>query len=387
MRAAQLRAALLLVALCAGCRDRTPVEHLTGGPGPSLRLVDSVVLEETDSVYLGKPELGFAVDPAGSLYIADEFWNRVVQYAPDGRLERVFGRAGSGPGEFRSTTRATLVFDSLLIQPSATRIKVFDRRTGDYYFEHPFQRGYLTKAQFHQGIFYFASFDYGSERAIMAVPAPELLAPDPGNTPVVHKSELVAFPPEYKTYPGLLTFNSSSMVVWADTMLVGFSGVGYVVRYDLAGNPRDTFDIPVRIRHGVTAEGLAQFNPGNPPDLDKEMRAISDLKEIWRLPNGDFVFWYQDGRAETRGRNVQVFGDAFISVVSKDLTRACVDTRVPFQGTEWPRFGILGDTLLALDQVTTGEDSLRATTIVRRFAIDTVGCLWRPVAKRGSGVR
>ena len=223
--------------------------------------------------------------------------------------------------------------------------------------------------------------------AIMAVPDQEPLVPHPGSTPVVQQSGLVAFPPEYKTHPGLLTFNSSSMVLWGDTMLVGFSGVGYVVRYDLAGNPRDTFDIPVRVRRGVTAEGLAQFDPGHPPDLDKEMRAISDLKEIWRLPSGDLLFWYQDGSAETRGRNVQVFGDALISVVSKDLTRACVDTRVPFPGTEWPRFGISGDTLLALDQATSGEDSLRATTTVRRFAIDTIGCEWRPIVRRRSGTR
>lgn len=374
------------IGLAAACADIGQGDHLTGGPGPSLRLIDSLVLEETDSLYLGRPEMGFAVGADGSLYIADEYWNRVVRYSSTGKLEQVYGRAGSGPGEFRSTTRATMVHDTLLIQPSAARIKVFDRRTGAYYFEHPFQRGYLTKGVFHRGDFYFALFDYSVERAVMVIPAQELLSPDPGSVPTIHGAGLVSFPPEYTRHPGLMAFNSSSVVVWSDTMLVGFSGVGYLVRYDLDGAPHDTFDIPVRDRRGVTPEGLAQFDPGRAPDLNREMRAISDLKEIWRTPKGDFVVWHQDGQAETRGRNVQLSGNAFISLVSSDLARACVDTRVPFPGTEWPRFAMSADTLFALDQVVAEGDPLRSTTIVRRFAIDTARCAWQPVVRRpGSG--
>lgn len=80
-------------------------------------VVDTLVLEERgDSVlsaigfFLERPEGGFLV---GDLHIP---WLRV--HADDGSLERVVGRFGDGPGEFRSVTGAVEVPEGIYVADS-----------------------------------------------------------------------------------------------------------------------------------------------------------------------------------------------------------------------------------------------------------------------------
>ncbi len=47
----------------------------------------------------GKP-VGVSVGPDGNVYVPDTHYNRVVVYSPDGKLLRMWGQAGRGPGEF-----------------------------------------------------------------------------------------------------------------------------------------------------------------------------------------------------------------------------------------------------------------------------------------------
>lgn len=51
----------------------------------------------------GKPT-GCSVAPDGSLYVADTHENRIMVFAPDGRLIRSFGSYGLGPGQFTYPT-------------------------------------------------------------------------------------------------------------------------------------------------------------------------------------------------------------------------------------------------------------------------------------------
>jgi DNA-binding beta-propeller fold protein YncE len=48
---------------------------------------------------IGKP-VGVSVGPDGNVYVPDTHYHRVVVYAPDGRLIRMWGSNGRGPGEF-----------------------------------------------------------------------------------------------------------------------------------------------------------------------------------------------------------------------------------------------------------------------------------------------
>ncbi len=346
------------------------------GPGPSLALLDSVILEENDTLYLGRPAVSFTVDDRGAIYIPDEFWNRVVRFHPDGRIDRTIGKEGSGPGEFRSLSQGTTLADTLILQPTSRTIQIFDRRTGRYYMGRRTQ-GTISHGVARGGKVIFANFDYYSQRGILALSVPELLTPDSARLAEPLASNLVPWPQEYIDYPDLMTFNRSAFAAWADTMLVGYSGVDYLTLHTIDGVPLDTVQIPARLRTGNPKEAFKVFSFRN-PDLDEQMRAISALKDIWRLPNGTFVLWFQDGWTEPMGTGVHVFGRAFISLLSADRRSACVDTPLPFPGTEWPRIAVHGDTLFALDQVPLLDDSSRVTSVIRRYLIDDTGCEWVP---------
>ena len=160
-------------------------------------------------------------------------------------------------------------------------------------------------------------------------------------------------------------------------MLVGFSGVPYLVRYTLAGAPVDTAWIPWVTRRGFPQGWLDVFAEGRKTTLQEMVGAFSFLSGIWRLPNGNFLLWHQENAIDESQRVPKFSGTPHISVLSADLKRACVDAPIEFPGTELPRIAIRGDTLLTLDQVGNRELT-KVSSIVRRYLVSTKGCRWRP---------
>ncbi len=70
--------------------------------------------------------MGFAVDPAGRIYVVDTKPTVIKVYGPDGSFLHTIGREGQGPGEFQVAFPAA--FDTLLIvqDPQTARTSVFD---------------------------------------------------------------------------------------------------------------------------------------------------------------------------------------------------------------------------------------------------------------------
>jgi hypothetical protein len=378
-----LTTVLTLVAAiaCSKGADRESI-GIVDGPGPQFRLIDSLVLEENDTLYLGKPEMGFVVDDSGLIYVVDEFWKHVVRYRPNGQVDRVFGHEGSGPGEFRSTTRVTATLDSLVVFASAGRLKVFNRNTGRFYFERAFSRGALGDVQRHGDHLMLALFDDGSGRGVLSWPLAQFLRPGNASAADPPSANLVDKPPEYSAYPGLRNFGGTAMAVWGDTMMVGHDAVNYVVLYTTEGVPLDTIDLPTRVRRGLPPEALPLFARGRHPTIQEEVGAISFLVQMWRLPNGETLLWHQENRIEQSGEQYKFFGQDFLTLLSADRKRACVDASIPFPGTEWPRLAVHGDTVFALDQISAGKDSTRAVSVIRRYQVADTHCMWMPVHPR-----
>ncbi len=367
------RLCVLFVALIAGCTSDSD------RPAPSGLLgvvpLDTVVLEESDTLYLGKPDAGLFVDDRGAIYVADEFWRRLVRFTREGHPDRVFGQNGSGPGEFRSTAPGTFVAGDLVFQPASRKLVAFDRETGEFRGERA-ANGYLTAGYLHGTDLIMGLFDYGSAHGVAVVPLSEFLGPtNPERTLLT--SSIAPRPKVYDDYPELNFFNRSSVAVWQDSMLVGFGGAEDVVTYTLAGSPVDTTTIPFRLRTGSSKEAMSVFlKPGAP--FNTLLKARSTLKALWRMPDGVFLLWHQDNWSEPFGTDEQVFGRAFLSILSADRRRACVDAEVPFPGSAWPRITAAGDTVYALDQVVPDGDSLGTYSVVRRYLLDTSGCEWLP---------
>jgi streptogramin lyase len=68
--------------------------------GEKLMTISVGEQPETRSAFNGTTDIAFG--PGGRLFIADGYGNaRVLEYSPDGKRVRAWGKPGSGPGEFK----------------------------------------------------------------------------------------------------------------------------------------------------------------------------------------------------------------------------------------------------------------------------------------------
>lgn len=100
--------AVLLLAGPAGCRERTATR-------PAWTLTENLRLggaEEgpTSFAYIK----GVAVDTAGRIFVYDHSTQDIRLFSPEGKLLRVIGRVGSGPGEMRDAEGIVLAPDGKL---------------------------------------------------------------------------------------------------------------------------------------------------------------------------------------------------------------------------------------------------------------------------------
>lgn len=121
-----------LAAACLGgaCESAEPTRR---DPGEPLAARDSVVLEETDSLYLGDP-FRFVVHGDGSFFVTDRFSDRIVRFGSDGRFLSAYGGPGAGPGEFQGVTILVLANDSTVAgyDGMARKFNLFSIGSGKY---------------------------------------------------------------------------------------------------------------------------------------------------------------------------------------------------------------------------------------------------------------
>jgi hypothetical protein len=134
----------LLLAACGGARGarlaRSVTDTLPGGivrvmsAGPTAwtdstgaRLVEEGRFQGRDGTpaELGEPG-SIAVDDAGRIYVSDRKPASIKVFAPDGKLVRVIGREGEGPGEFRAGFIAVRGAHLVLHDPQLARTSVWD---------------------------------------------------------------------------------------------------------------------------------------------------------------------------------------------------------------------------------------------------------------------
>ncbi len=337
--------------------------------------VDSVVLAETDTSFVGKPAMFFGLGPDGSFLIPDQTSDRLMVYDRDGRLRQFVGRRGQGPGEMSTVGITTFVVDSLLIHATMGRsIHMFAWPTGRWV-RTLHVRGFVTSAAALGGRLFFGDYDPFVRRGVVVLEREALVTEDTAQV----GASLVEFPRDYVTYPDFDMFNSVLIAAWPDTLAVGFGGTDFLVLYDLRGAPTDTLWIPPVRRRGIpeAAKRLFRPNAGSFPD---RLAAVSGLYGLWRPDEGGLLAWYGDGETHgVPGQPMEVLNQAWLSLIDPGLRRACVDIRVPAFDTKIPRLAFRHDTLYALDQVVPDQEGKSPRTVIRRFVIDRSRCDWQPV--------
>lgn len=361
-----------------GCGDSVPTSGLPEGAcsnplsAPVLTLVDSVILAENDTLFLGSPAATFTLDVAGQYFIPDRGNNRVLQYSAAGAMVRTFGRQGSGPGEFRGLGNAVMVTMGRVWQDdyARKRINLFDT-SGSFVEAVPYQ-GRLSGLKAAGSSAWAGLLDASRSLGVAEI--------DANNPADSLAASMVSLPLAYSRFPMLSYWDHTSVLVTGDTLVIAFGGVEYLVRYQRSGTPIDTVWVPTCRRQGSPEEIVAQAFGSMPRNAEEQARVaemqlkISGLMGSWRLSDGRILVWYQDPSQDSSG----VFlSRAFLSVLSPDLQRACVDAQVYGPGSGKAVLAVHNDQVHLLDQVVLHRESKSVVqTVIRKYSIDTDQCRW-----------
>jgi hypothetical protein len=357
----------LLVVGALACRERPP-EAGTSAPGhdatqarggPTLVPLRSIQLAQSDTLYLGRP-VAMTAARDGSLYVVDAFFSRAVHFRPNGEVRRVIGRKGRGPGELEIAVLPALIGDSLLVisDDREPAMSVFDARAGGFLRRVPLD-GAIREAATGGSRPTFGLIELGRRTGLMEW--------DPATNARRYFHPL---PQEYLEAPAFAgVFTIVAVDRWADSMLVGYSGLNTLQLLDGAGRAVHTVTVPVRRRKGVSADVVARFNDEKIPFPEK-FGMNSALFHVRRLSDGRIALLHYDQQLS----GPQITTTAWVSVLSAGLDSACVDGSLPTGKDAQPVTTFAGDTLLVLEQRV--GDSTEVEARVTRYRIETAGCRW-----------
>jgi hypothetical protein len=321
--------------------------------------VDTVWLEEREGTYLVLPN-GLHVDLDGYL-VTDADQARVFRYAANGRLVRRYGSKGDGPGEFR-TAIVALPYGAdeiLVVTVKPPALHRFNRRTGAFVRRYPLQ-SLAASALLSGDTIWLGGPQYGPRAGVERVRI--------GRS----DSAFLAPLPQSFQYGGPVggIFPRVSMTRWKDSLLVGFESNDTLLVLAPNGRVVERVTIPHQRRRGIPSDLQAHLLVAMRKDYTKVFGVLSALRGMYRLPSGATALVHYDSRPG----KLPASSDVFLSVVSADRTRACVDASVPLGPDPHPVIAFKADTLLVLDQQL--RDGLDVATFIARFTVDTSTCRW-----------
>jgi hypothetical protein len=364
----RLLLATAFVTACGGSSQRTDV-------GPAVTLLDSVVLAQPDSLETFLPLRTQAITAQGDLLI--ETGAAVVHFDPKGNLRRIIGRPGAGPGEFvRISSIGVLSGDSLFAAVDARRgrLLVFGLNDGEL------RREVVLTAPFFPDQQWVVNAD--------TVTMPGKLRAQPfttwitttdglrhwGTAPSIFESSMAAY--SQGGEPSIAPHETGWLALFpADPFL-------YVLTRD--GTPTGRVALPAHRRLGV------------PPDVADQVSAIAKTDSFRfaaslvlanrRLSGGQYLLIHMDADTElNRSVNDASSGGSgvsysnvryWVSLLSADLSRACVDALVPLDVENVLSPFFRDDTLYFVARRVDATGRLRS--VLYSFRVTDDRCQWVP---------
>jgi hypothetical protein len=355
--------------------------------GPTLQLTDSVRLAEPESLLVGRLTQGFTVDTGGRYYVASPSAGMILRFAPDGAFERVYGRRGRGPGEFVNISPVVYVTDSLVLATDnmGRRVNAFHRDDGRPLASRQFT-GYIGSLFGHEGRLWFGSFLRSEPVSVGSVEFERFFRDTAANPFALMYPRMVQRPLEFAEFRELDMAPDVRVLHWRDTTLVGYGFLNHLALVAGRDAVQEVVLLPRRLRRGVPRDSLDAHFRKSPVDFKRAVESISFLEGLWDGPGGMIVIVHMDTRANmTPDRMVaSVEATAYVSLLRRDLTAACVDAEVPTDPESRPQVWVRQDTLYVLEQVVTETPTPRADLIVRSYRIVPDECTWVPL-RRGRG--
>ena len=357
-----LTAPLFLFA-CSGSPKPTPAST----PARGLRLVPArtVTLKETDSLFIGSPSAVW-LGKEGSFFVADRLHPKIAQVDSTGAFVRILSRPGPGPGELEAPIQIVGLGDSAIgVADEVKRVvEIFSLPAGKFSRARPYD-GSVTSAWVDGSIIWMGGVSPRHGRGVKRW--------DLGADSIDH---LVSLPLSYqRNGPLAAFFYNVAVAPQGDNLIVGYSADRAILVTDRHGTVVDSFAVPSAGRRGEPADLEQRIDPKNDMEFADLVALSSVLVQIGARADGSLLFVHLDyGMIPPR----TITAKAFVSLVSADLTRACVDAEVPQDDPGVMPFAFRGDTLFTVKQL--AGAGRRVETSLVGYTVDSSNCDWLPVA-------
>jgi hypothetical protein len=354
------------LAACGGGRPGAGQNRDT----PELVALDTVVLAETDSVFIGEPS-GFAPLAEGGYLVADRRNGTLHRFAADGAHLASVGRRGRGPGEWSTGPFAVVNDgDSLAFVADGGAVVALSLPDLAVRWRRPPSALARLAAAWHGGALW-SRIDRSANTSFetFAGAADPVVAGGPV-TQRMRRNPLVAE-----------MFSSAAAAnLGGDTLVSAFQNTDSLFVGSWPSGPWTSLEVPVAARRGARGDLLDAIDEHLPPTVERALYQPSYPLAVARLPASGYVALVTGDLTFVEQRRMT--GRLFVSIVDLRRRRACPDEAVPAPDDPLPRVAFRGDTLLVLVQdVNPGAGS---RTVVRPFLVRAGGCRWRAA---GPGAR
>lgn len=355
-------ALIFIVSLLLACKDSAESDvraHVN--EGPSVLQLESLPIAESPDLYLASPNF-LSVGPKGRYFVTDRFFGHVGVISPEGRLERVIGRKGDGPGELAGASLNFPLSDSVLA--------VYDYRNGTLN-TFSMDTGSFIRQVSVPGILRDASVSPEDSTVWLgALNMQDFLGVTRWDPTKDDFRRMVPAPPSYRASNPLAgIFNGVLVETLGDTVFSAFAGSDSLIVSLKSGQRIRTLRIPSVRRRGVPSDVVQRMSVvETQPEL---IGLISATRDLHLLPSGELAIVHNDITSDSSSLRASVY----LTLLDSGLERACVDAVVPVADDVQPVHAFSGDTLHVLQQRVQAE-AVSAVTEILRFVVSPKGCEW-----------
>lgn len=178
-----------------------------------------------------------------------------------------------------------------------------------------------------------------------------------------------------EAFPTYMQYGHLEIIPWQGGYLAQIPTLGALQLLDSSGAVVGEVPLPAVRRRGQTGDLLVRQQQRE-ADGDPFTHLGSAAATLGVLSTGEVISIQVDIDTErtAQGREFRNLR-YYVSILSPDLRRACLDALVPFTSdAPFPIPHLMGDTLVTLSRVVGADDSVRI--VVYRFTISSRGCVW-----------
>lgn len=366
MRCFTLLPVSALLLLACGTPDDPTQRHLPFSTrGPTVTIVDSVVIAEPDSLPLGEYTSYTARSSRGDLFVADMSLRKVLHFDVSGRLVGVLGRNGDGPGELRGPTSSGLLpGDSLVAVMDGVRLRIVIFGVADAAMRREVSAPRMQ--------FVGQGWTWRGDTLILGLTT--------GRSPIGKwwwrgDSIVMAGRTPDRTLHAGISYGESSVFATDSGYVVLFPAQPGLYLLNREAEPTGFVRIPVVRRRGEPVDLRERLKK-----LPKEQRRFALVGSmalgLHRLSSGEWLLIHGDvdvrrAGEETHGDNMRYYA----TVLSADLKQVCIDGKLPLVTDVFSRPMFAEDTLFLFTR-NVGTAGIQSALLA--MLVSTAGCDWQP---------